>query len=59
VDLGTGRVAFLDAQGAPVLVEKEGGRSLVPAEVQGERTFHARQEWAENDGEALYGLGQQ
>jgi alpha-D-xyloside xylohydrolase len=59
VDLGTGEVAFLDAHGEPVLVEKEGGRSLVPAEVQGERTFHPRQEWSENDGEALYGLGQQ
>jgi alpha-D-xyloside xylohydrolase len=59
VDLGTGEIAFLDAQGAPVLVEKRGGRSLAPAEVQGERAFHARQEWSENDGEALYGLGQQ
>jgi alpha-D-xyloside xylohydrolase len=59
VDLGTGRVAFLDARGGPILVEREGARSLVPAEVQGERTFQARQEWAENEGEALYGLGQQ
>jgi alpha-D-xyloside xylohydrolase len=59
VDLGTGEVAFLDTAGSPILVEKKGGRSLVPAEVQGERTFHARQEWSENDGEALYGLGQQ
>jgi len=59
VDLGTGKVAFLDAQGAPILVEKDGGRALVPAEVQGEQTSHARQEWSENDGEALYGLGQQ
>ena len=50
VDLATGEVAFLDARGAPVLVEKEGGRSLVPAEVQGEKTFHVRQEWGENDG---------
>jgi alpha-D-xyloside xylohydrolase len=58
VDLATGRVAFLDALGAPVLVEKEGGRSLVPAEVQGEKAFHARQEWDENEDESLYGLGQ-
>ncbi len=58
VNLATGRVAFLDAQGAPVLVEKEGGRSLVPAEVQGEKAFHARQEWDENEDESLYGLGQ-
>jgi alpha-D-xyloside xylohydrolase len=59
VALATGKVAFLDAQGAPVLAEKEGGRSLDPAEVQGERVSHPRQEWSENDGEALYGLGQQ
>ncbi|HEX9187845.1 MAG TPA: PA14 domain-containing protein, partial [Vicinamibacteria bacterium] len=57
VDLRTGEIAFLDAQGRPVLVEKEGGRSLAPAEVQGERTFHVRQQWQEDD-EALYGLGQ-
>jgi alpha-D-xyloside xylohydrolase len=59
VDLATGRIAFLDAQGAPVLVEKAGGRALEAAEVQGEKTFHVRQEWEETDGEALYGLGQQ
>jgi len=57
VDLGNGEIAFLDAQGQPVLVEQEGGRSLAPAEVQGERTFHVRQQWRESD-EALYGLGQ-
>ena len=58
VDLGTGELAFLDARGEPVLVEKKSGRSLVPAEVQGEKAFHVRQEWRETDGEALYGLGQ-
>ncbi len=58
VDLATGRLAFLDAAGRPVLAEKPGGRSLEPAEVQGERTFHARQQWLENAGESLYGLGQ-
>jgi alpha-D-xyloside xylohydrolase len=30
----------------------------VPAEVQGEKAFHARQEWDENEDESLYGLGQ-
>jgi alpha-D-xyloside xylohydrolase len=59
VDLATGQLSVLDASGALVLAEKAGGRTLVAAEVQGERTFHARQEWSENDGEALYGLGQQ
>jgi alpha-D-xyloside xylohydrolase len=58
VELGTGEVAFLDARGEEVLVEKKGGRALVPAEVQGEKTFHVRQEWGERDDESLYGLGQ-
>ena len=59
VDLGTGAIAFLDARGEVVLAERDGGRSLEPADVQGERTFHVRQQWNENDGESLYGLGQQ
>ncbi len=59
VDLATGQLAFLDAQGALVLAEKKGGRSLPPAEVQGEKTFQPRQEWSENEDESLYGLGQQ
>ncbi len=58
VDLATGRLAFLDAAGRPVLAEKPGGRGLEPAEVQGERTFHVRQQWLENADESLYGLGQ-
>ncbi|HEX9933806.1 MAG TPA: TIM-barrel domain-containing protein, partial [bacterium] len=36
-----------------------GGRALSPAEVQGEKTFHVRQEWEPIPEEALYGLGQQ
>ncbi len=59
VDLGTGRVAFFDAAtGAPVLEEKEGGRTLMPAIVQGENTQHVRQEWMPHADEALYGLGE-
>ncbi len=58
VDLATGRLAFLDAAGREVLAEEPGGRSLEPAEVQGERTFHVRQRWVENADESLYGLGQ-
>ena len=30
VDLGTGRIAFLDARGEPILAEKKGGRSSRP-----------------------------
>ncbi len=55
VDLGTGRVAFFDSKGAPILEEK--GRTLMPAVVQGENTNHIRQEWLPAD-EALYGLGE-
>ena len=58
VDLKTGAVSFLDAAGQPILAEKADGRTLAPAIVQGDQTFHVRQQWEPNDGEALYGLGQ-
>ena len=58
VDTRTGRVAFLDLAGKPIVIERQGGRTVTPAEVQGERTFHIRQEWEPNVDEALYGLGQ-
>jgi len=58
VDLATGVVTFLDSSGRPILAEKPGGRSLAAAEVQGEKVFHARQQWEPNAGESLYGLGQ-
>ena len=32
---------------------------MTPAIVQGENTYHIRQQWTANDGEALFGLGQQ
>ncbi|HYA79101.1 MAG TPA: TIM-barrel domain-containing protein, partial [Candidatus Nitrosopolaris sp.] len=58
VDLATGAVSFFDAAGKPVLAESAGGRSLTPAEVQREQTFHVRQQWEANADESLYGLGQ-
>jgi len=58
VDLGSGQVSFLDKDGHPILVERKGGRELVPATVQGEATSHARQVWEPVPGEGLYGLGQ-
>ena len=58
VDLTTGRVAFFDPSGAPVLEEKDGGRTIVAATVQGEDTQHVRQEWLPHADEALYGLGE-
>ncbi len=58
VDLDSGAVSFYDAGGKPILAEKKGGRILTPAEVQGERTQHARQQWEPNADESLYGMGQ-
>jgi alpha-D-xyloside xylohydrolase len=58
VDRRTGAVRFLDAAGKQIAAELPGGRAIEPAEVQGERTWHVRQRWAENADEALYGLGQ-
>ena len=57
LDRGTGALAFLDAQGRPVLSESAGGRSLVPAEVLGQKTHHAEQRFDWGDDEGLYGLG--
>ncbi len=58
VNLATGAVSFFDAKGLPVLAEKADGRMIMPAEVQGEQTFHVRQQWEPNADESLYGLGQ-
>jgi alpha-D-xyloside xylohydrolase len=58
VDLTTGAVSFADAGGRPILAERAGGRSMIPATVAGERTHHVRQQWEPHDGERLYGLGQ-
>ncbi len=58
VDRRTGAVRFVDSAGKTIASEEPGGRVLEPAEVQGERTWHVQQRWAENHDEALYGLGQ-
>ena len=58
VNLATGAVSFFDANGKLILAEKADGRTLTPAEVQGEQTFHVRQQWEPNADESLYGLGQ-
>jgi len=58
VDLASARVSFFDPSGKPILEEKEGGRTVMPAIVQGENTQHVRQEWVPSDDEALYGLGE-
>jgi len=58
VTLTTGAVSFFDAKGQPILAEEADGRTIMPAEVQGEKTFHVRQQWEPNADESLYGLGQ-
>jgi alpha-D-xyloside xylohydrolase len=58
VDLATGAASFFDFTGKPILAEKTDGRTITPAEVQGEPTFHVRQQWEPNADESLYGLGQ-
>lgn len=57
VDRATGTVTIRDRDGTVLLAERPGGRTLEAATVQGERTFHVRQQWEPAD-EALYGLGQ-
>jgi alpha-D-xyloside xylohydrolase len=55
----TGSVSFLNPDGETVLAETAGGRSLMEAEVLGQKTHHAEQrfDWANDEG--LYGLGAQ
>ncbi|HEX8324407.1 MAG TPA: hypothetical protein VF595_10900, partial [Tepidisphaeraceae bacterium] len=56
VDRSSGRVSFFDVSGKPLLAEGE--RTLTPATVQGQRTYHVRQTWQPHEDESLYGLGQ-
>lgn len=57
MDLKSGAVSFMDRSGQSILVEKNGGRTITPAEVQGEKTFHIQQQWEPNSDESLFGLG--
>jgi len=56
VNTETGAITFQDASGKAILAEA--GRTIEPAEVQGEQTHHVRQQWLPDEKEALYGLGQ-
>ncbi len=59
VDSGTGALSFFDSTGRPLLQErKDGGKSITPAEVMGEQTYHVHQLFESPDDEAFYGLGQ-
>ena len=57
VDTATGAVAFADAAGRPITSEVVGGRTLAPAEVQGQKVLQVRQRWQAQADESLYGLG--
>jgi alpha-D-xyloside xylohydrolase len=59
VNLASGAVSFFDTAGHLILAEDKAGRAMEPAIVQGETTFHVRQQWQANAGEALFGLGEQ
>jgi alpha-D-xyloside xylohydrolase len=59
VDLASGAVSFFDSAGQPVLAEDKAGRTLESAIVQGDLTFHVRQQWQANPDEGLFGLGEQ
>jgi len=56
IDRESGKIRFLDPAGSSIL--SEGDRNLDPAQVQGKKTFHVRQQWLGNPDESLYGLGQ-
>jgi len=58
VDRTSGAVRFFDSTGRVVLAERARGRSLTPAEVQGEKVLQVRQQWESAADESLYGLGQ-
>lgn len=58
LDRASGALTFLDASGRTILAEKKSGRTVAAVEVQGEKTFHVRQQWEPVPGESLYGLGQ-
>lgn len=59
IDKHTGRVRFLDANGRQVLAERQNGRTIQGATVDGRPEQHVTQAWASNPDESLYGLGQQ
>lgn len=58
VSTDTGRVAFLDKSGKPILSEVVGGRAFAPLKVEGKDYFSVRQRFESPDDEAIYGFGQ-
>ncbi|HYM85728.1 MAG TPA: PA14 domain-containing protein, partial [Pseudoxanthomonas sp.] len=58
VSLQSGRVAFFDAAGKPILSEIEGGRTFTPLQAEGQSYLSVRQRFRSPDDEAIYGFGQ-
>ncbi len=59
VNRATGAVSFFDKDGAPILAENpNGGKSLMPDQINGINTLQSRQEFELAPNEAIYGLGQ-
>ena len=59
VSLSTGEVKFFDADGNPILQEKEnGGKKLEPMEVDGVKGYTLQQVFESSEDEGIYGLGQ-
>ena len=50
VTRSSGAVSFADLAGRPILSESAGSRTLEPATVQGETTFHIQQRWKSQPG---------
>ncbi|MDP4202890.1 MAG: glycoside hydrolase family 31 protein [Bacteroidota bacterium] len=59
IDLKTGKIAYNDAQGNPLLSEKEYGAQFTPVKDVQKEAFLARQAFLLDKNEAIYGLGQQ
>ena len=59
IDKHTARVRFLDKSGREVLAERQDGRTIEAAMVDGHAEQHVAQMWTANPDESLFGLGQQ
>ena len=59
IDLKTGKIAYNDAQGNPLLSEKEYGAQFTPVKDVQKEAFLARQAFLLDKNETIYGLGQQ
>jgi alpha-D-xyloside xylohydrolase len=55
LDKHTSKITFLRSNGTPLLSENE--KSIMPAEVLGEKYFQIKQSFDYSSGESLYGLG--